>query len=181
MDALSRKKIIIVAVILGIIITMTLFFFINKSSQQNQAAAPTSSNIPVGTDSNSVSGTYVVPKPTDSSMTIKGKNGTTIQTNNVYKAPVDNLSENGVSFADNSDYYIAYYPQNQGFLIVINDSDINAGRQKAEDAFLQALNVSKNQACNLQVSLGVSNDVSPTASGRDYGLSFCPNGRSFPN
>jgi hypothetical protein len=76
---------------------------------------------------------------------------------------------------------MAYYTQDQGFLIVITNKDIEPARKSAEAAFLKILGLEqeKEKACSLKVSLTVPFDVNAQASGTNYGLSFCPNGKPF--
>lgn len=94
--------------------------------------------------------------------------------NNIYKNPIEKLSKNGIAFANNNDYYIAYYPQDNGFLISINNPDVVTAERKAEENFLNQLGITKDQACQLKVSITVSFGVSEKYSGSVYGLSFCP-------
>jgi len=96
-----------------------------------------------------------------------------VSINNVYKNPIEKLSRNGVAFADNDDYYMAFYPQDNGFLISINNSDVVSAERKAEDSFLKQLEIAKDQACQLKVSITVPYNVSKKYSGGVYGLSFC--------
>jgi hypothetical protein len=99
----------------------------------------------------------------------------TININNVYKNPIEKLSQNGVAFVKNNDYYMAFYPQDNGFLLSINSSDVVSAERKLESDFLKQLGINKEQACELKVSITVPYDVSDKYSGIVYGLSFCPN------
>ncbi|MEI7425407.1 MAG: hypothetical protein WCK16_00580 [Candidatus Moraniibacteriota bacterium] len=90
------------------------------------------------------------------------------------------LSLSGVNFKENANYSIDYYPQDQGFIIAILNTDIQLARDMAEKDLLTTLNISQADACKLKVSLGVPFDVNENASGINYRLSFCPNGKTFP-
>ena len=103
----------------------------------------------------------------------------TISVNNIYKKSDKILSNNGVAFEDNEDYYIAYYPDDNSFTIVIHNRDVNLGREKAEIGFLNDLGITQEQACKLTVILGVPYSVSENLSGQNFGLSFCPGGKPF--
>lgn len=103
---------------------------------------------------------------------IQTKEGS-VEINNVYKKIVEKLSQNGVSFADNDDYYIAFYPKDNGFLITINNPDVVSAAKKAEAGFLNDLGISKDDACKLKVSITVPAGVNEKYSGKIYGFSFC--------
>jgi hypothetical protein len=75
---------------------------------------------------------------------------------------------------------MAYYPKQQGFIIAIINSDLDKSRKFAEEDFLSILNITKDQACKLNVSMTVLSDISSLAGGGNYGLSFCPDGKPFP-
>ena len=96
-----------------------------------------------------------------------------ITINNVYKNPVERLSMDGIAFAKNENYYMAFYPQDEGFLISINDHDVVPAAKKAEDDFIKQLNITKEQACKLKVSITVAFDVNEDYAGGNYGFSFC--------
>ena len=179
---MNRKKIIILAIILGIFL-VSIIAIVSLNSKKNNGVATNSEpseNTQQNDSASSGSGTYNQPSPTDKTISIKTPNGT-VDIDNIYKNPAASLSLGGVSFQDTDNYDEAYYPQDQVFLIVITDSNIQEGRQQAESQFLQALNISKNQACLLKVNLSVPESISEAAAGKNYGLSFCPNGKAFPN
>jgi hypothetical protein len=101
--------------------------------------------------------------------------------NNFYNLPeTQPVSGDGVNFKNSTYYYMAYYPNQQGFIITILDPDIEKARKIAEADFIQALGITKDQACNLNVSLTVAPEADNRASGGNYRLSFCPNGKPFP-
>lgn len=160
---------IIIAIIL-IIIAAVMFFIFSKTKQ----ILPQAPAIPKPASE------FSIPSPADEKMPVKTSTGGTVNLNNVYRNSVENLSQNGVAFKDKSDYYMAYYPQNQGFLIVIRNPDIKSARGKAEADFLQTLDIDKTTACQLNISLSVPYSVNPAASGKEYGLSFCPDGMPLP-
>ena len=106
--------------------------------------------------------------------------GGTISINNPYELPESKpLSLGGVNFKENADYSIDYYPQDQGFIIAILNPNIQAARDAAEKDFLKTLDITKAAACKLKVTLSVPFDVNENASGKNYRLSFCPNGKAF--
>ncbi len=96
------------------------------------------------------------------------------------KAPVVINSDRDVLISDTAEHQMIYFAKDQAFTIVITDPDIQRGREISEKAFLENLKIDEEAACKLRVSLGVPLSVNEEASGLNYGLSFCPNGRPFP-
>jgi len=172
----SQKKIIIgLGALFILFLILILWIFLFKKPAVNSSTS----------SQNSIASTFpIIPgeKPSGATDTfdIKTQQGS-VAVNNVYKLPaVQPLSENGVNFKNSQYYYMAYYPNQQGFLIVMQDPDIQTARQIAEDDFLKTLNITKNQACQLNVSLTVPTSISQLAGGGNYRLSFCSNGKPFP-
>ncbi len=91
------------------------------------------------------------------------------------------LSPNDVVIKENPDYQILFfeYGQEKSFLISITGENLSASREKAEADFLSSLDITKEQACKLNVSLSVSKDIDYSLAGQEFGLSFCPNGKPF--
>lgn len=72
------------------------------------------------------------------------------------------------------------YNNQRGFLISIKSSDnLEVTRKKAESELLSKLEISKEDICLLDVSVNVSKDIDENLAGRNFGLSFCPNGKPF--
>jgi hypothetical protein len=163
---MSRKFYLITIAITLAISTLIILLFVysrNKVAQTNIAPIDNKSGyelLPIE---------ELTQKPSLQIQTEKGK----ITINNIYKNPIEQLSKNGVTFAKNTDYYMAFYPQDDGFLISINNSEVISAERKAEDAFLKQLGVTKDQACQLKVSITVPASVSEKYSGGVYGFSFC--------
>ena len=123
---------------------------------------------------------FFKPKQKENRLNIKTPKGT-VSINDPNKLPEKKpLSMDGVNFKENSDYSISYYPQDQGFIIVILNPNIQVARDAAEKAFLETLGINQKAACKLKVTLSVPFGVNENASGINYGLSFCPNGKAFP-
>ncbi len=168
-----QRKIKVVLAVLAVIISVLAIYIYIVNSSQKKTVVPTdqneASNYPL----------FPVPDKNEEKFTIKTSSGD-VTVENVYKNYLYDLSENGVAFKDNDDYYIAYYPEDQGFIITIMNSDIQRARDNAENDFISTLGINKEQACKLKVFLGVPISVSEKAAGENYGLSFCQNGISFP-
>lgn len=121
---------------------------------------------------------FFVPSATDPDIKIKTKNGK-VKIKNIYQNPLENLSLNGITFLENDNYSADFYPQDQGFLLVIKNSDVQSARDMLEKDFLEKLGISEEDACKLKVSLSVPYSVNKELAGGEYGLSFCPNGKKF--
>lgn len=121
---------------------------------------------------------FALPATTDDKMFLPLENGS-LEVNNIYKDPIASLEENGVDFAQSPDYAIAFYPDNQGFIITITNPEIQAARDSAEIAFLMELGITQEEACKLNVSLSVPFSINQQNAGQEFGLSFCPNGKAF--
>jgi hypothetical protein len=164
------SKILIAVGIIMLVIGLIIFLLI-KYNHPTQPQKPT---VP------SVSPEYSLPSFSDEKMSVKTKDGNSLSLNNVYRQSVEKLDQNGVDFKENSDYYMAYYPQDQSFVITILNPDIKNARYKAERDLLEALGIEDDStACQLNVSITVPYNVNADASGQEYGLSFCPNGKPF--
>lgn len=105
--------------------------------------------------------------------------GETVIINNI---PVNNFYQNSPSFNPEGDrtladvdgqYRIVYLSENQQFLLNIQGSPFEQYRQAAEQAFLQKMGISQQQACNLNVIIRTPAFVNPDQAGQDYFLSFC--------
>ncbi|MCX6762757.1 MAG: hypothetical protein NT093_03160 [Candidatus Moranbacteria bacterium] len=77
-------------------------------------------------------------------------------------------------------YEIVYLANSKSFVISLSGINLADSRSQAEQAFLDSLGVSKEDACKLTVSLGVAPEANKNAAGKNYGLSFCPNGKPLP-
>lgn len=119
-------------------------------------------------------------EPTGSLIEIRAVGGQSITVNNFYKQSVEIDSYGDVLLKDTPDYQLVYFSKDNAFLITIVGLQIGSARNAAETGFLNTLGITRGRACLLNVSLKVPFNVNPNASGEDYGLSFCPNGKPFP-
>jgi hypothetical protein len=176
---MAKKIYIIIGLFTVIMLAAGIYFYISQPKSASQPAASQNSDASPPSTNQSIS---IIPgkKPGDeNTFNIETDQGS-INVNNFYKlSGAQSLSEDGVNFKNSSYYYMAYYPNQQGFIISILDANIEGARQIAENDFLQALGITKDQACKLNVSLTVSPEASERASGGNYRLSFCSNGKPF--
>lgn len=102
-----------------------------------------------------------------------------VKISDIYKNPIDTFSNSDITYKKTADYSFDYYAKDQLFIITITDKDIKTAREKAENDFLSTLKIDKTQACKLNIQLGVPFSINQDAAGINFGLSFCPNGKSF--
>ena len=96
--------------------------------------------------------------------------------NSFFSAPEIRQDFSNVVFEKSSNFDIGYYPDVNQFVVLLQNQNFDQTRKEAEKAFLDSLQISKRQACQLNVYLGVSLETNFGLSGRDFGLSFCPDG-----
>jgi preprotein translocase subunit SecF len=72
----------------------------------------------------------------------------------------------------------SFYNNKNSFIIFIKNSNFEKTRQDAETYLLTILGITRDEACSLEVSVVVSPDVDENLND-NYGLSFCPNAKSF--
>jgi hypothetical protein len=103
----------------------------------------------------------------------------TVKVSNITKNPVETFSNSDIEYKKTNDYYLDYYAKDKLFVITIVNPDIQTARNKAEQDFLSTLRISQDEACQLNVQLGIPYSVNPDKAGLNFGLSFCPNGKAF--
>ena len=122
---------------------------------------------------------FVIPPPDAPKMSVP-TDRETIDVANLYSNPVYKLPDGTITFLENSDFTMQFFPKDKSFSIaILNPTDLNAARVKAESAFLQTLEISGEQACQLTGFLGTPYSVSPKNSGINFGFSFCPDSIPF--
>lgn len=130
-----------------------------------------------------VSSGFIIPPENAEKMTIisKSPGGTeSLDVNNIYKDPVVTLSNGIVDFKSTNDYLMEFQPAGELFLITIqNSEDIYGARTRAENDFLNSLGIIQEKACGLNISLAIPFRVNEKNAGREFGLSFCPDGKPF--
>jgi hypothetical protein len=74
---------------------------------------------------------------------------------------------------NNRDYQIIYYPYDEGFLIPILNRPFNDYRVLAEEDFVRALSISKQDACKLKLGITTPFSINPEEAGINWPLSWC--------
>lgn len=137
---------------------------------------------PVGTGTGTPPATTTPPitiDPNAPTVTVPTISGGTLAVKNFYKKPKEVLPHGDVVITETSDYSFLYIAYDKSFLITINNPNIHQARAVAESDIPVLLGIPPHDICTLKFSLAVPGDVNLEASGRDYGLSFCPNGIPF--
>lgn len=104
---------------------------------------------------------------------LQGKNGESIYINDIYSKTDERLTENGILFIDLQSYQVAYYPENQGFLITILKADVKGTLEDAERYLLQTLGLTQEEACNLYITGSVPYSINPELAGYQLLLPSC--------
>ncbi len=73
------------------------------------------------------------------------------------------------------EYSITYFEQEKRFNVTLFEYPLLQTRVKASEAFLQKLSLTEEEACKLNVNVGVTPSVNVGLAGQNLGLSFCPN------
>lgn len=165
------KRILIFGIFI-IIVIIIVFLLLGKIKNLPSQNYRPSSALPVTVY---ISPVATKPQPTEYSsveekMEIKG-----IKVNNVYKNPIILNRKNDVTFFKNDKYEFVYLPYYQVFIITIVGSPFQMYIKPAEEEFIKALGISKEQACKLNVELGTVVFANPDYAGKTYPLSFCRN------
>lgn len=176
---MSRNTKIVITIFLIILLVVAVYFFITFRSNPQKPLAQPQTPPQIQQPGSSPANNFIVPPKNSGKMVVTTSQGN-LEINNLYKNPVADLPGNGVAFRETDDFHMDFYPQDEGFIISIQNFDVQTGRDRAEMEFLQALGITKDQACLLKVTLGVPYYISPLAAGQNYFLSFCPNGISLP-
>ena len=121
---------------------------------------------------------FVRPDPNAPTIEIPTTSGTAIHVKNFFHDPKKMFSDY-VDITETSYYTLLFINYDQSFLISITNPDIHRARAVAESDIPIILGIPAKDVCSLKFSLTVPGDVNLQASGRDYGLSFCPNGIPF--
>lgn len=151
-----RQKPIIVLTILGVFVGLT--FAIISPFVTQEVTVPSSGDF---------------NKPTSNKIAISDTENEKVVVNNIYKSEVHTY-ESGTTVFQKSEYYqLTYSPSENLFNIVVLTSDFSTGRALAEAALVNELEISRAEACKLNVKIYTHPQLNPTEADKEYGLSFC--------
>lgn len=173
---MNKKTILIllVAIFFLLVVALALFLVSKKKPAPNvtNSSAAIDNSSSSSTLSNTASAPFSFPAQNADKMILNTSSGN-ISVNNIYKNPTKNLSLNGVAFKDNPDYYMDFYPDSQGFTIIIYNPDFQTTRLKAEQDFVSTLGITDDQACKLRLAETTPVQINSQYGGKNFGLSFC--------
>lgn len=75
---------------------------------------------------------------------------------------------------DDVGFNIAYFEEDGSFAIGLTGKPLEEYHKKASRYLLETLHITEEEACELNVYVGVTYDVDPNLSGKNFMLSFCP-------
>jgi hypothetical protein len=191
---MNKKTIIIVNILILLFVGGFVFWYLSQSNttEQNNNNKPAPTN-PTNENNNTqppiTSYPKTEPEPTENAnetkkgmLKISTKDGDTVFVKDFYQSPYTKIfdEQKDAVIKDGINYTITYYTQDQSFFISLTGGDFHIARSAAEDGFLKKLDISKEDACRLYVSLTVPFFASQKASGEDYHLSFCPDNIPLP-
>ncbi len=168
-----NRKIIIIFIVAAILILALIAYFALRGTPMNSGTGTGGNLPPIATGTTSFNGSSTASIPSGSTFEIGTSKGT-VTVNNFYKT-MDYIThdQQTVVLAENEAYTVVYNRSDSGFIIGILAEPLQAARDAAEAAFLNQLEVSKSDACNLTVDERVLDTNSPY-DGELIGLSFCP-------
>ncbi len=83
-------------------------------------------------------------------------------------------SLNGADSTVNLPYSILYSESDGSFTIALEAIPLAAARERVSNDLLRILDITENEACELNVYVGVTYYTDKALSGKNLGLSFCP-------
>jgi hypothetical protein len=184
---MNKKILIGVNIIVFVLVIAGVYYFLNHSSKKTPGGVNTAPEENVDTYPKQpiidTTKEPEIPAPTQGEwgMQIKTKDGGTISVNDFYKDSKTIVYKDwGAMLKVNPYYQILYFTIDQSFLISLLGGDLRVIRADAEKDLVNILGLTEKEACQLVVVVAVSNNASEKASGRDYNLSFCPDGTPLP-
>ena len=170
---MNKKKVMIVVFVISVLVGITYYFLFRNS----QLASPAFLGVKTPSE-----GCFPIGKPEENRV-IFGKIQSFIKSAKSRGAPGTYLiSEFPVSSAPSAvpDYSIVFFEDKTTFVITIYKRPLSDTRLVAEQDLLKKIGLSEEEACHLNVNLGTIASVDENLSGKNFGLSFCPNGTPFP-
>ncbi len=174
---MTKKSIILIIGIICLIALLSVFFYLKKGGEQAQEPSPitdTEEVFPISESGRTLAPDEIpVLLKSGGSLPvhdIRSDEGTTKDEGSFHR-----LYDFGPKDSVEPRFILLYSEMDQGFLMTLLATPLTEVRREAEQEFLKRLQISEREACFLSVSVGVPVSISDTFSGRDLGLSFCPN------
>lgn len=169
-----NKKIIILGLAILLILFLAIYIFIGwtkilpPANKPSPSATPVVQKFPTATVTN-------MPLPSGMDFSSEKMEVAGITINNIYKNNTGMNRDYDIQFFKNENYELVFLSHYQKFIITIVGSPFQMYIKPAEEEFIKALGISKEQACNLNVEIGTVIFANPDYAGKTYLLSFCRN------
>lgn len=174
---MSNKTYLIVAIVGLVLLLLGWYLLFSKSS-------------PIASTNDTNSTTTVDPRRAvtpDQAKDLASAKGTItfltptkqLTINNIFKYPKVQTANNEVVYVlkSEADYTIFYYPDGNYFAITIQSQPYASIRSIAENEFLRATNLARQDACEVPVEVEIGDRE---LIGFNYGFSFCKSGLPMP-
>lgn len=151
------KKIIIITLIALFLVFGFIYFGLNSGNNKS---------------TNGGGGSGIAGTPEYPYMDIQTPKGTVrIQD---YFSVAKKITTYEVTLESNEQFHISVFPQDNAFNIILLAHPLDKVQKEAEQKFLTLLKINEQNACKLNVKVGVPDSVDQRFSGQDFALSFCP-------
>lgn len=165
-EKLKNKKIIIVFLVILLIIVGLFLLTKQKSKKETSPTTTTPLKTPIPEGPSSRFDVNEIQKKEN--LEISG-----VKVGNFYKKSILTGDDGYSLFDKTTKYKIMYIPVDDSFLISIIDNPFDVVKLEAEEAFLNDLGITREEACKLTVNITTPINVNPARSGQNYKLSFC--------
>jgi hypothetical protein len=172
---MNAKRILLIGIFTGAIIASALVVYLIVARPGAVSPAPEES-LPTPSAPVVITPPPALSPPTDDTFVIQTPSGG-VAVRNFYKDNPVIYGDVNVMLATGGDYHIQYErTQGQFFigLLARTREQARSMRVRAEDALLEKLGISRQEACKLEVSVAVPGSWNLELAGVNYGLSFCP-------
>lgn len=175
---MDNRRAIIIALIIVAIVAAGIAFLLLRSPSPSPSNPGTNSGNPFGGGGGNVSGGG------QPGLTVVEKDGTSVSVPDFTKTDQPPVAgpDTGyqVSGSTASSFQILYFPDQSYFLVSLFSEPLGQTRLSAEAALRAKLGLSDSQLCALNIEVRTDAETNETYSGRNLGLSFCPNATALP-
>jgi hypothetical protein len=165
-----KKFLLILIVIIIIAVGAYVIFARHSPSSVSNITA----NVPPSGTGGSLPVAQVYPNAPTSSLLAIGTSQGTVEVNNFYTSNPPVTDGGVLVIKQTSEYWFTYDPLSGSFWIAVSGTPFSEVQQTAEQDFLATLGISEQDACKLDVSVGIPYDPNNSLSGQSFPLSFCP-------
>jgi len=166
----SRKTMFLLAgggviLFLGVVLAVVLLSKKPSIGPVALPVSPTPAIVPLSTVTPTLSPS---PSPLPARLAIRG-----VSVRDFTKDPSGTLPNGAYLLERNDDFQIVYHPPTAVFAITILHPNFVVTRTRAEETFLQILDIGKDDVCLLHVETATPASVNKTYAGLAFGISHC--------